>query len=73
MEHIEYKNVKNVITSKATNIITNYRNKSKLYTIVFIQWYTEANRFLRKKLDIIVTRAEKGNVTISMIKHQHKM
>jgi len=52
--------------SVVNSIGRNFSNNRKVDPITNIYWAVECNKFLRNNEDILVTRADKGQVTVIM-------
>lgn len=62
---------KNIYRAKITNILTNYYT-TPTNTDYLNQIYKKARKFLKEHSELVVTRADKGNVTVIMTREQYE-
>lgn len=71
---IENKDIHNQLRSKTAKIISNHIFRSKPLTrkqLVLYKAYTDTRNFLKTNPNIIITEADKGNVTVAIEKDQY--
>lgn len=64
-------NDRNLLIAQATNIVTNFINKDVHLNNHFNQTYKKTAKFLKEHPELMVTRADKGNVTVLLTPEQY--
>lgn len=69
---IEDTNLRNNIIARSTNVITNYfHHSTEIKPSLFRKVFNKTRSFLKEHPDIIVTRSDKGNVTVVMYREEY--
>lgn len=63
-------NVENIIRAKITNILTNFYSKPTNHSFLD-HMYLKTRKFMKDHQELIVTRADKGNVTVILTKESY--
>lgn len=66
-------NKKNIFRARVTNVLTNYLHKPSSHNVLFFEnIFNKTKKFLKEHAELIVTKSDKGNVTVLMTKNQYK-
>lgn len=60
-----------ILRAKCTNAITNFIHTNKRTNTIEHELYYKTQRFLKDNNDILITRADKGNVTVALTREQY--
>lgn len=74
VETINFDNIatnKHLTTAKITNILTNWIQKQPMTNGNIQRSFSKASKFIREHPDVIITQADKGNVTVAMNVEQY--
>lgn len=71
LQHLNDSGLNNICKSQITNMITNYVHKNNNNDTVLRGWIHGTKQFLKEHLEIIVTKADKGNTTLPMYKESY--
>lgn len=63
---------KNRFRAQVTNILTNFLHKPNKRNSYFNELFNKSKHFLKEHPELIITRSDKGNVTVIMNKTQYK-
>lgn len=69
VETASYENLplsKSIVSNRVANLITNFINKEEFHTNQFQSLLNQSRKFLKENTDIMITKADKGNVTVCM-------
>lgn len=69
---IENPNKRDLIRAQTTNIVTNFVHKDPGRHNQFNNMYTECKKFIKEHPDLLISRSDKGNVTVIMYKEHYK-
>lgn len=64
-------NKKNMFRAQVTNILTNFLHKPHKQNSYFNNLFNKSKRFMKEHPELIITRSDKGNVTVIMTKIQY--
>lgn len=74
VETTSYENLpvsKSIVSNRVANLITNFINKQECRANQFQLLFNQSRKFLKENAEIMITRADKGNVTVCMDVHQY--
>lgn len=71
VSHFEDNDTKNILTAKVTNVITNHIHNNKSNNTFYNKMYIKTKIFLKNNPNLILTKSDKGNVTVLMSKQQY--